>query len=323
MRTRCGRKLIWIPSREDETHQDLPLLGAVVGRSETLARGLSVQLLGRWERERVWRAGFNGVKVQTLSASDLSAFRLHVPVCPLSSCNLRDGYSLHLSAQVSDVIGYRLTTTHPIHPAHLFKTTHSHWAPESVQFSLGWLQGKHTGSQCGFFLSSLSLKGLLLPKRNAAYLKQSHDFTGSQNDPRGLLSGEREREGGGEERERYCRIVWVENEQNVSLRRDSGSSSLDSHLGMNEKVPHRWSADLWLMIQFQQKLRSCWSWTRFCTLAEWFWPRGSAEMAFSGRRTGTPLLLHLLCFFVLSRVSLYPLSPRPTINLVRARLRSS
>ena len=83
-----------------------------------------------------------------------------------------------------------------------------------------------------------------MPKRNAAYLKQSHDFTGSQNDPRGLLSGEREREGGGGGGGGKCRLGWGENGRNVSLRRDSGSSSLDSHLGMNEKVPHRWSADL-------------------------------------------------------------------------------
>lgn len=35
-------------------------------------------------------------------------------------------------------------------------------------------------------------------------------------------------------------------------------------------------------------------------------------MASSERRTGTPPLLHLFCFFALSRVSLFPLSPHPT-----------
>lgn len=40
-------------------------------------------------------------------------------------------------------------------------------------------------------------------------------------------------------------------------------------------------------------------------------------MASSERRTGTPPLLHLFCFFALSRVSLFPLSPHPTIACAR------
>lgn len=40
-------------------------------------------------------------------------------------------------------------------------------------------------------------------------------------------------------------------------------------------------------------------------------------MASSERRTGTPPLLHLFCFFALSRVSLFPLSPHPTFACAR------
>lgn len=40
-------------------------------------------------------------------------------------------------------------------------------------------------------------------------------------------------------------------------------------------------------------------------------------MASSQRRTGTPPLLHLFCFFALSRVSLFPLSPHPTFACAR------
>lgn len=102
-----------------------------------------------------------------------------------------------------------LPTTHSTHPAHLFKMhTHSQLLN---QFSSPWLQGGTHWKSVRFFFPfpflslslppplPCSLRDLLLPIRNAAYLKQSHDFTGSQNDPRGLLSGERERK---KERER-------------------------------------------------------------------------------------------------------------------------
>lgn len=127
---RCGTKLIWISSRKDEAQQSPPLLStaperswANARRSETLARGLSVLLLllQRWE-SAVGRVGGG-------QSSHSICFRPeHVPVCPLSSCNLRDGTNLHLSAQVSDVIGYRLRfppPTQPTQPTSL-KCTHTH-----------------------------------------------------------------------------------------------------------------------------------------------------------------------------------------------------
>lgn len=92
-----------------------------------MARGLSVQLLlQRWESAvgRIW-----GGRVGGGQSSHSICFRPeHVPVCPLSSCNLRDGTNLHLSAQVSEVIGYRLRfppPTQPTQPTSL-KCTHTH-----------------------------------------------------------------------------------------------------------------------------------------------------------------------------------------------------
>lgn len=48
--------------------------------------------------------------------------------------------------------------------------------------------GKQLQTRCDFHRSAL------LPRRDAAYLRQSHDFTGSQNGPRGSPGRERERE---------------------------------------------------------------------------------------------------------------------------------
>lgn len=67
--------------------------------------------------------------------------------------------------------------------------------------------------------------------KDAANLRQSHDFTGSQNDPRGSLGGERGRDGvssvqqrGGEREGDLFNVDWivkVQNEENESPGRRS------------------------------------------------------------------------------------------------------
>lgn len=49
------------------------------------------------------------------------------------------------------------------------------------------------GALFSFFLFFLSWRAVIA--KDAANLRQSHDFTGSQNDPRGSLGGERGRDG--------------------------------------------------------------------------------------------------------------------------------
>lgn len=129
-------------------------------------------------------------------------------------CNVRDELRLSCSAQVSDVIGHRLcsppTPHHTRTPPHHHtnrppkKRTHSRSnSPKSpcAQFVHScwwcWCIGRGDSLAVG---SLFSLFFFSLPKRaviakDAANLRQSHDFTGSQNDQRGSLCGERGREG--------------------------------------------------------------------------------------------------------------------------------
>lgn len=169
--------------------------------ARTLAGCLSVQLL-----ERVMGQSSDSIlsPPDPTMSSNLSPLLLQ-PERWLQPPRLSTGVSW-------DWLQAAIATTHPNLPPHLFKT---HTNPHTHRSSLVLAQPApgetHWKSVRVFtpplsFCLSLSLRGLLLPTRNAAYLKQSHDFTGSQNDPRGLLSGEREREREGH-RERDCRIV--------------------------------------------------------------------------------------------------------------------
>lgn len=75
--------------------------------------------------------------------------------------------------------------------------------------------GRLIGSRYAFFFFPFFSWRAVIAK-DAANLRQSHDFTGSQNDPRGSLGGERGRDGvssvqerGGERGRETLDVGWI------------------------------------------------------------------------------------------------------------------
>lgn len=158
-----------VESTPGETHLDFLRRGRNPPESGNLQQAPSVPLLPRSVSicEEVRDVGrlpigaaageSDGPKFTLYLLPTWSHSGLRVPICPLSSCNLRDGYSLHFSTQVWDVIGYRLYLPPPTQSSHPTSLTHTHThthRTEPVQL-LSWLLGKHTVRD--FFPLSLSL----------------------------------------------------------------------------------------------------------------------------------------------------------------------
>ena len=226
-----------------------------------------------------------------------------LPVLPCSlshasSCNPRDGCKPHLSAHRCQMwLARACIYPPPPHspPPPLLK---AHTALLSGPVFSQWSLGKQIQTRCDFHRSAL------LPRREAAYLRQSHDFTGSQNGPRG--SPGRERERGSEwarvrvrarererERERLGtgRIVWVEKKKKKKGKWIAGREDWSSRLEMNgnqsgtsEEEACMWDSLMLHSAQLLQKSLCCCC----CCYSLWTFYWSSRDRWFQLLRKGDP-----------------------------------